>query len=199
MFRRTLFLISVSLAGFGLAALTLAAHGQDDTTKRGRKYKSPPPTARIEVTILKDVNGKPIESASVIFHPMVGEKDEGNMEQKTNEDGKTIIDVLPIGDTVRLQVIARGFQTYGEDFSNTRSTRIILPWCRTARARSPTPAQLRPPPSPMLPPHRPPRSPQTRPPRSRRPTRSLTAWFCTSSVPPSFRLCSGERVGNHEP
>jgi hypothetical protein len=116
MFRRTLFLISVSLAGFGLAALTLAAHGQDDTTKRGRKYKSPPPTARIEVTILKDVNGKPIESASVIFHPMVGEKDEGNMEQKTNEDGKTIIDVLPIGDTVRLQVIARGFQTYGEDF-----------------------------------------------------------------------------------
>jgi len=38
------------------------------------------------------------------------------MELKTNEDGKTIIDVLPIGDVVRLQVIARGFQTYGEDY-----------------------------------------------------------------------------------
>jgi hypothetical protein len=47
---------------------------------------------------------------------MVGEKDEGNMELKTNEDGKTIIDVLPIGDTVRLQVIARGFQTFGNDY-----------------------------------------------------------------------------------
>jgi hypothetical protein len=38
------------------------------------------------------------------------------MELKTNEDGKAIIDVLPIGFTVRLQIIARGFQTYGDDF-----------------------------------------------------------------------------------
>jgi hypothetical protein len=35
---------------------------------------------------------------------------------KTNEDGKAIIDVIPIGDTVRLQVIANGYQTYGEDY-----------------------------------------------------------------------------------
>ncbi len=116
MLRRLFFLLTVFVAGFGLAAVALAAHGQDDSTRRGRKYKAPPPTARIEVTILKDVNGKPIENAAVIFHPMVGEKDEGNMEQKTNEDGKTIIDVLPIGDTVRLQVIARGFQTFGDDY-----------------------------------------------------------------------------------
>ena len=27
-----------------------------------------------------------------------------------------MIDVLPIGDTVRLQIIAKGFQTYGGDF-----------------------------------------------------------------------------------
>jgi hypothetical protein len=47
---------------------------------------------------------------------MEGEHDKGNMELKTNEDGKTVIDVLPIGDTVRLQVIAKGFQTYGEDY-----------------------------------------------------------------------------------
>ena len=116
MFRRTFMTLIVFVAGFGLAASSVAAHGQDDSTKRGRKYKSPPPTARIEVTILKDVNGKPIENAAVVFHPMEGEKDKGNMELKTNEDGKTIIDVLPIGDTVRLQVIARGFQTFGEDY-----------------------------------------------------------------------------------
>ncbi len=116
MLRRTLVPLVFLVAVMGLAASSLAAHGQDDTSKRGRKYKSPPPTARIEVTILKDVNGKPIENAAVIFHPMVGEKDEGNMELKTNEDGKTIIDVLPIGDKVRLQVIARGFQTFGEDY-----------------------------------------------------------------------------------
>jgi len=114
--RRSLFRVFVFVAGLGLVACSLAAHGQDDSNKRGRKYKAPPPTARIEVTILKDVNGKPVENAAVIFHPMEGEKDKGNMEQKTNEDGKTIIDVLPLGDTVRLQVIAHGFQTYGEDY-----------------------------------------------------------------------------------
>jgi len=116
MVRRTLFSLAVIVAGLCLACSSLAAHSQDDTTKRGRKFKAPPPTARIEVTILRDVNGKPIENAAVVFHPMVGNKDDGNMELKTNEDGKTIIDVLPLGDTVRLQVIAHGFQTYGEDY-----------------------------------------------------------------------------------
>jgi hypothetical protein len=66
--------------------------------------------------VVRDINGKPIENAAVIFHPMEGERDKGNMELKTNEDGKAIIDVLPIGDTVRLQIIAKGFQTYGDDF-----------------------------------------------------------------------------------
>jgi len=125
MLRRSLLTLTVFVAGFGLAASSLAAHGQDETHKRGRKYKSPPPTARIEVTILKDVNGKPIENAAVVFHPMQGEKDKGNMELKTNEDGKTIIDVLPIGDTVRLQVIARGFQTYGEDYKVDKAEMAI--------------------------------------------------------------------------
>jgi hypothetical protein len=116
MSRRSLIRLIVFVAGFGLAASSLTAHGQDDASKRGRKYKSPPPTARIEITVLKDVNGKPIENAAVVFHPMEGEKDKGNMELKTNEDGKTIIDVLPMGDTVRLQVIAHGYQTFGEDY-----------------------------------------------------------------------------------
>jgi len=116
MLRRCGFSLIVVMTGLGLAASSLVAHGQDDTKGRGRKYKVPPPTARVEVTILKDVNGKPIENAAVIFHPMVGQKDDGNMELKTNEDGKTMIDVLPLGGTVRLQVIARGFQTYGQDY-----------------------------------------------------------------------------------
>jgi hypothetical protein len=113
---RSLFRLSVIVAVLGLAVSSLSAGAQQDNSKRGRKYKSPPQTARIEVTILRDVNGKPIENASVIFHPMQGERDTGNMELKTNEDGKTIIDVLPIGETVRLQVIAHGFQTFGQDY-----------------------------------------------------------------------------------
>jgi hypothetical protein len=117
--------LTVLVAVFGLFVSAIAAGGQDDTSKRGRKYKSPPPTARIEVTVLRDVNGKPIENAAVIFHPMEGEKDKGNMELKTNEDGKTIIDVLPMGDTVRLQIIAKGFQTYGEDYKVDKAEMAI--------------------------------------------------------------------------
>ena len=125
MLRRSIFRLFVFVAGFGLVVSSFVAHGQEDTTKRGRKYKLPPPTARVEVTILRDFNGKPIENAAVVFHPMAGDKDQGNMELKTNEDGKAIIDILPIGDTVRLQVIAKGFQTYGEDYKIDRASLAI--------------------------------------------------------------------------
>jgi hypothetical protein len=106
---------SARLACAGLVVFSLALHAQDNE-RRGRKYKAPPPSSRIEVTVLKADNGKPIESAAVIFHPIEGDKDKGSMELKTNEDGKAIIDVIPVGDTVRLQVIANGYQTYGQDY-----------------------------------------------------------------------------------
>ena len=124
MLHRSLFRLCVSVAAIGLIVLSLAANGQD-TSKRGRKYRAPLPTSRIEITVLRDVNGKPIENAAVIFHPMEGEKDKGNMELKTNEDGKAIIDVLPMGDVVRLQIISRGFQTYGEDFKIDKAAMAI--------------------------------------------------------------------------
>ncbi|HZU10318.1 MAG TPA: hypothetical protein VFA02_10495 [Pseudacidobacterium sp.] len=84
--------------------------------KRGRKYTPPPPTCKVTVTVTKGSNGKPVENAGVVFHPMKNGKDDGNMELKTNEEGKAVLDVIPIGDTVRLQVIAKGFQTYGADY-----------------------------------------------------------------------------------
>jgi opacity protein-like surface antigen len=102
------------IAGVG-AALCLAASAQDVSSTRGRKFKEPPPTAHIEIEVVRATNGKPIENASVIFHQLDGH-DKGNMQLKTNEDGKTIIDVLEIGANVRFQVIAQGYQTYGQDF-----------------------------------------------------------------------------------
>jgi hypothetical protein len=108
-----------------IACSFASAQDTQNTQKRGRKYKSPPATARVEVTILRDTDAKPIENAAVIFHPMVGGKDEGNMELKTNEDGKTVIDVLPIGDSVRLQIIAKGFKTYGQDYKVDKAEMTI--------------------------------------------------------------------------
>jgi len=112
MFRRSLHHLSILVAVFALVVTLLPAHGQD-SNNRGRKFKPQPPASRVEVVVLRDVSGKPIENAAVIFH-LLGDK--GNMELKTNEDGKTMIDVLETGSRVRLQVIAKGFQTYGDEF-----------------------------------------------------------------------------------
>lgn len=102
------FPLAVALLTIGSAFLSA-----QDSSHRGRKYKAPPPTSRVEVTVLRADDAKPIENASVIFQ-LIGEK--GNMELKTNEDGKSIIDVLPIGSTMRLQILAKGYQTYGQDY-----------------------------------------------------------------------------------
>ena len=95
-----------------LAALPLFCAAQHN----GRKYTPPPATATIKVTVVRSTNGKPIPNAAVVFHPMEGDKDKGALELKSDEDGKVTIDVIPIGDTVRLQVIADGWQTYGDDY-----------------------------------------------------------------------------------
>lgn len=117
MLRRSIFRSRFVLLSLFLVAGFAALHAQDDSNARKpRKYKSPPLSARIEVTILRDSNGKPISDAHVIFHPFEGDKDKGYLELKTNEDGKAVIDVLPLGDMVRMQVIAKGYQTYGEDY-----------------------------------------------------------------------------------
>ena len=98
----------------GLSALSISQ--AQDTAKRGRKYKAPPATAHFEVTVTRATNGKPVENASVIFHPLADGRDNGNMELKTNDEGKATIDLLEIGSDVRVQIIAPGFQTYGEDY-----------------------------------------------------------------------------------
>ena len=126
MFRRAFLPLCVVLSSFGLIAGSLALRAQDDDSHHGRKYKVPPPSARIEVTVVRDYNGKPIHDAHVIFHPIEGDKDKGALELKSDEDGKVTIDVIPIGDTVRLQVIADGWQTYGDDYKIDTDSKEIL-------------------------------------------------------------------------
>jgi hypothetical protein len=121
--------LTVAVAILGLIATTLvaglAAGAQDAGTKRGRKFKMPPPTARIEVTVLRDSNGKPLVNASVVFHSIENGVAKGNMELKTNDDGKTVIDVLPIGGIMRMQIIAKGYQTFGDDYKIDKDTMTI--------------------------------------------------------------------------
>jgi hypothetical protein len=109
--------------------LPVLASAQDSTATphgRGRKYKPPPETSHIEVLVTKGYNHKPIENAAVIFHELREDgKDEGNLEVKTDPDGKAVIDVIPTGANVRVQVIANGFATFAQDFVVSEASRQI--------------------------------------------------------------------------
>jgi Carboxypeptidase regulatory-like domain len=110
----------------GIASVScLPTLAQDATAKRGRKYKAPPATSHIEVTVVKKFNGKPISNAAVVFSSSLDGKDEGNLEVKTDPDGKAAIDVIPTGSTVRVQVIATGFATFADEYLVSEPSRQI--------------------------------------------------------------------------
>lgn len=102
---RTIASIGVMLA---VLFLTAAAAAQKDPDE---------PTAVVNFLILKDDNGKPIRNAAVIMHPVNsrGKQGRGGLELKTDLDGKSTYDGIPYG-KLRVQILASGFQTYGEDF-----------------------------------------------------------------------------------
>jgi hypothetical protein len=124
--RRTVWSLSFLVLFLAFTScLPVKAQDQDAPVKRGRKYKAPPATSHIEVTVLKKFNGKPIMNAAVVFNSSMDGKDEGNLEVKTDPDGKATIDVIPTGSTVRVQVIAPGFATFAEEYQVTDPTKEI--------------------------------------------------------------------------
>ncbi|HXY48166.1 MAG TPA: carboxypeptidase-like regulatory domain-containing protein [Terriglobales bacterium] len=89
--------------------LALAAWGQE-------------PTASLSFLVIRDYNGKPIRNASVVLHPVndKGKQSRGGFELKTDDDGKTSFDGVPYG-KLRVQVLANGFQTFGDDYDIQKS------------------------------------------------------------------------------
>lgn len=88
----------------------------------GQKDKDEEPTSWVYFSVVKDDNGKPIRNAAVIMHSIneKGKQERGGMELKTNADGKADFDGIPYG-PLRIQVLAQGFQTYGDDFDIEKS------------------------------------------------------------------------------
>jgi hypothetical protein len=72
--------------------------------------------------VIKDDNGKPVRNAAIVLHPVniKGNQERGGMELKTDPDGKADFDGIPYG-ALRIQVLAHGFQTYGEDYDISKS------------------------------------------------------------------------------
>jgi hypothetical protein len=92
-----------------VAAMTGVAAAQQD--------KEDGPTCWLNFVVTKDDNGKPVRNAAVIMHPVnvKGKQVQGGAELKTDLDGKTNFDGIPYG-KLRVQVLAQGFQTFGEDY-----------------------------------------------------------------------------------
>ncbi len=80
----------------------------------------------VKVQVLKADNGKPVRNAAVILHPVGtdGHQSRRGSELKTDAQGNTEI-AVPYG-KVRVQVIAPGFQTYGEDYELSEPTKEIV-------------------------------------------------------------------------
>lgn len=121
--RRSLLYCIAPVITIVLAASSLLA--QDSPERHGRKYKPPPETSKITVQVTKKFNGKPIMNAAVIFNPYKDGKDIGNLEVKTDPEGKATIDIIPTGSLVRVQVLANGFATFAEDYQVDEPTREI--------------------------------------------------------------------------
>jgi hypothetical protein len=82
-----------------------------------QKDKDDEATAILNFLVIKDDNGKPVRNAAIILHPVNphGKQERGGFELKTDVDGKTNFEGVPYG-KLRVQVLASGFQTFGEDY-----------------------------------------------------------------------------------
>ena len=76
------------------------------------------PMSDLRFVVLKDSNGKPVRNAAVVLHPITkkGKQSKGGLELKTDNEGRANIDGIPYG-LLRVQVLAPGFQTFGEDYT----------------------------------------------------------------------------------
>jgi hypothetical protein len=100
----------------------------------GEPNKPSGQTSVLKFVVVKDDNGKPVRNAAVILHPVKhdGKQAKGGFELKTDAEGKTETEDVPYG-LMRIQVIAPGFQTYGDDYTISQPEQNI-----TIRLKRPT-------------------------------------------------------------
>jgi len=93
------------------AVLLLAAVFVDAAQKGAEQ------SAELHFLVIRQASGKPVRNASVVLHPLDkdGRQRNKGFELKTDYAGKASVDGVAYG-RLRVQVIAHGLQTYGEDY-----------------------------------------------------------------------------------
>ena len=117
---KTVVVVMVMIIGLAMS-MSAPARAQKPDDDEG-------PMSNMHFVILRDYNGKPIKNAAVVLHPVnaKGKQSKGGLELKTGDDGKAGIDGIPYG-PLRVQVLAPGFQTFGEDYEvNKPETEITV-------------------------------------------------------------------------
>jgi uncharacterized GH25 family protein len=96
-----------------LVLVALIAAGVVIHASAGTKTQS----ASLNLVVVRETNGKPVRNAEIVLHPVdpKGKQRQEGLELKTHEDGKAGISGLAYGKW-RIQVIAPGFKTYGQDY-----------------------------------------------------------------------------------
>ena len=96
----------------GVVALIAGTLAQSGLAK-----KKQVPLANMSFLVVRDENGKPVRNAAVVLHPVDedGKQQRNGLELKTDSEGKASFDGVPYG-KLRIQVLATGFQTYGDDY-----------------------------------------------------------------------------------
>jgi hypothetical protein len=97
--------MAASVIALGVAGLAWAQNDDDG------------PTSSLKFVVVRATDGKPVRNAEVVLHPVQrkGKQAKGEMELKTDAEGKTNVDGIPYG-PLRVQVLAPHFQTFGEDY-----------------------------------------------------------------------------------
>ena len=80
------------------------------------------PTSNLRFVVVRDSDGKPVRNAEVVLHPVKrkGKQAKGEMDLKTDAEGRTNIDGIPYG-LLRVQVLAPHFLTFGEDYEISKA------------------------------------------------------------------------------
>jgi len=104
--------------------LSLPALADSDQNKNKNKDNDQDTDAVASLSFLvrKD-SGKPLINAVVVLHEVngKGQQAKGGVELKTDLDGKASYEGVPYG-KIRVQVLAKGFQTYGGDYDINQPT-----------------------------------------------------------------------------
>jgi hypothetical protein len=104
--KRNLLIVMALVIVLGLGVIGMA-WAQDDEG----------PMSNLRFVVVRDSDGKPVRNAEVVLHPVKrkGKQAQGEMELKTDPEGKANVDGIPYG-PLRVQVLAPHFQTFGEDY-----------------------------------------------------------------------------------